>query len=281
MSTQAPDLKQEEFDKFRDFFYKKTGIHFEDNKRYFVDKRLLQRVSETGNKTFREYFTFMRFQASQEEFQQLVNAMTVNETYFFREEYQMKCLVGPVLADIVGRNRGQGPIRIWSIPCATGEEPYSIAIHLLEYWPAIASVDVELIGSDIDTQVLAQAKAGQFSSRSVQNLPPELLKKYFRAQPDGRFRISSEIKDCVDFRQVNLADRTTTMGFRNLDVIFCRNLLIYFDDASRREAVEMFFDALRPGGFIFLGHSETMSRISSLFKVRKFSDAIAYQKPLT
>ncbi len=157
-----PELSVDDFEKFRDFFYRKTGIYFDESKRYFVDKRVLQRMEETENKTFREYFSFMRFQASQQEYQQVVNLMTVNETYFFREEYQLKCMVGPVLDEIVRRSRGGGPVRILSIPCSTGEEPYSIALYLIEFWPKIADVDVQIYGADIDTNVLAQCKAGVF-----------------------------------------------------------------------------------------------------------------------
>lgn len=277
----SPELTQDDFEKFRDFFYKKTGIHFDDSKRYFVDKRIIQRMEETDYSTFREYFMFIRFQASQQEFQQLVNIMTVNETYFFREEYQLKCMVGPVLHEIVRRSRGASPVRILSMPCSTGEEPYSIALYLLEFWGGIDDVDVQVYGSDIDTNVLAQCKAGVFNSRSVQYLPRHILGKHFSPLPEDRYQISADLRGCVEFMHINLADPMQMMRVRNFDLIFCRNLLIYFDDASRRQAAESFYDVLKPGGFIFLGHSESMSRMSSLFKVRKFDDAIAYQKPLT
>jgi chemotaxis protein methyltransferase CheR len=277
----GPELSVEDFEKFRDFFYRKTGIYFDESKRYFVDKRIFQRMEETENSTFREYFSFMRFQASQQEYQQVVNLMTVNETYFFREEYQLKCMVGPVLDEIARRSRGAAPIRILSIPCSTGEEPYSIALYLIEFWPRLADFDVQIYGADIDTNVLAQCKAGVFSSRSIQYLPRAILGRHFQPLPQERYLLSQDLRDCVEFTHVNLADPLQMLRLRNFDLIFCRNLLIYFDDASRRKAAESFYDALKPGGFIFLGHSESMSRMSSLFKVRKFDDAIAYQKPQT
>ncbi len=268
-----------DFERFRDFFYRKTGIYFEDSKRYFVDKRLIERIEATGHDSFRSYFTFMRFQASGEELQELINRMTVNETYFFREEYQFRCMVGPVLDEIIRHKRPGESVRIWSIPSSTGEEPYSIAIYLLEYWPSIEQVDVELLSSDIDSRVLEACRRGVYSKRSVQQLPAEILDKYFTPCEEG-YRISRELVECVQFEQVNLSNPAQTRKYRNIDLIFCRNLLIYFNDASRRLAAEAFYDALNPGGFIFLGHSESMSRISSLFKVRKFPEAIAYQKPL-
>jgi chemotaxis protein methyltransferase CheR len=272
-------ISDEDFQKFREFFYRKTGIQFEDSKRYFVDKRLVERIQATGHSNFRSYFTFMRFQASGEELQALTNAMTVNETYFFREEYQFKCLVDSMLPEIVKTKRPGSTIRIWSIPSSSGEEPYSIALYLTEYWPDIEHWDVELISSDIDTQILRKAREGRHSARSVQHLPAKLLQKHFRRLPDGDYQISDDFRQAVEFTRVNLNEPADTRPYRGFDVIFCRNLLIYFDDLSRRQAAEVFFDALNPGGFICLGHSESMSRISSVFKVRKFPDAIVYQKP--
>ena len=183
-TTPSQELSVADFEKFRDFFYRKTGLYFDETKRYFVDKRILQRMQETEHDTFREYFSFVRFQASQQEYQQVVNLMTVNETYFFREEYQLKCMVGPVLDEIVRRSRGD-PVRILSIPCSTGEEPYSIALYLIEYWPRIADIDVQIYGSDIDTNVLAQCKAGVFISRSVQYLPRRHPEQAFPAADAG------------------------------------------------------------------------------------------------
>lgn len=276
----APVITESEFLRFRDFFYRKSGIHFEESKRYFVDKRILQRIKDTGHDGFRDYFTFIRFQASCEELQQLTNLLTVNETYFFREEYQFKCMVESVLPEIVKNKRGSDSIRIWSVPSSTGEEPFSIALYLLEYWKDLEHVDVEIAASDIDTQVLEKARRGLFSERSVQNLPPEMLRTYFKPAAGKTYQLVDDVREAVSFSTVNLTDPTKTKGFKGYDLIFCRNLLIYFDNASRRQAAEAMFDALNPGGFVFLGHSESMSRISSLFSVRKFPSAIAYQKPL-
>ncbi len=278
----APEVRitDAEFERFRDYFYRKTGIRFEDSKRYFVDKRLIQRMCQTGHESFREYFAFMRFQASGKEFQDLVNLMTVNETYFFREEYQLKCMVNALLGEVLHHKRSGETVRIWSVPCSTGEEPYSIALYLLEFWDRIDEVDVEIVASDIDTQALEKARAGVFSRRSVSHLPHWILKKYFEPLAGGYHRLCEDLRACVDFRRVNLCHPKDTRGMRDFDVIFCRNLLIYFDEVSQRRAAQTLYDALNPGGFVLLGHSESMSRITSLFKVRRFKDAIVYQKPL-
>ncbi|OQW79920.1 MAG: chemotaxis protein [Proteobacteria bacterium ST_bin11] len=274
-----PRISEEDFQKFREFFYRKTGIQFESSKRYFVDKRLQERIVATGNDSFRGYFTMLRFQASGEELQQLTNLMTVNETYFFREEYQFKCLVNSILPEIVAAKIDSSPLRIWVIPSSSGEEPYSIAIYLLEYWAGINDWDIEIISSDIDTKILGHARQGLYSARSVQELPIKFLQRYFKRSGDS-YQLNYDLRQSVEFTRVNLSERADTRPYRNFDVIFCRNLLIYFDDISRKTAAETFYDALKPGGFICLGHSESMSRISSLYKVRKYPDAIVYQKPL-
>ncbi len=268
-----------EFDTFREFFYRKTGISFESTKRYFVDKRLIERIEATGNEGFRSYFTQMRFQASGEELQHLTNLMTVNETYFLREEYQFQCLVNSILPEIAKQNKDSRPIRIWAIPSSSGEEPYSIALYLLECWAGIHNWDIEIIASDIDTGILRKARHGLYSARSIQYVPPKWREKYFTKVED-EYQLSIDIRQAVEFTRVNLAEPDDTRPYRNFDVIFCRNLLIYFDDISRKAAGETFFDALNPGGFICLGHSESMSRISSLYRIRRFPDAIVYQKPL-
>lgn len=270
-------ISDEDFHKFREHFYRKTGIQFETSKRYFVDKRLIERIKATDQTSFRNYFMMLRFEPSGEEIQTLVNLMTVNETYFFREEYQFQCMVNGILGDITARKKDRNPIRIWSIPSSSGEEPYSIAIYLMEYWSGIAEWDVEIISSDIDTQIISQARRGLYSPRSVQHLPRYVLDKYFTPL-GGNFQIGEDLRHAVEFTRVNLMDAADVRAYRGFDLIFCRNLLIYFDDISRRQAAETFFDALRPGGFVCLGHSESMSRISSLFRVRKFPEAIVYQK---
>jgi chemotaxis protein methyltransferase CheR len=273
------EISLEEFQKFREFFYRKTGIQFDDNKRYFVDKRLIERIEATQSESFRNYFTTLRFQTSGQELQQLTNSMTVNETYFFREDYQFKCLVDSMLPAVCATKKPGTRLRIWSIPSSSGEEPYSIAIYLIEHWPQISDWDVELISSDIDTDILQKARQGVYSPRSVQHVSPIMLDRYFKKQKSGDFQICNDLRDSVEFTRVNLSEVSDTRSYRNFDVIFCRNLLIYFDDLSRRKAAEVFYDALNPGGFVCLGHSESMSRITSLFNVKKFPEAIVYQKP--
>jgi len=272
------DITRENFLKFRDFFYARTGIHFDEKKRYFVDKRLSERIKVTGASSFNNYFAMLRLDEGSE-LQVLVNLMTTNETYFFREEYQFKSLVNAILPEVVKKKKKGDLIRIWSIPSSSGEEPYSLAIYLLERWAEVDDYNIELLASDIDTRVLKLAEKGIYQKRSLQYLPPELVEKYFTQLNATDFQIAQTIRDSVAFTRVNVTDAAQTRSYRDFDIIFCRNLLIYFDDMSRREAADTFYDALVPGGFICLGHSESMSRISPLFTARKFPDSIVYQKP--
>jgi chemotaxis protein methyltransferase CheR len=275
----AVAISADDFERFREYFYRRTGIQFEPSKRYFVDKRLAERAHANGCASFREYFTMLRFETSGREWQLLVNEMTVNETYFMREDYQFDAMVRSLLPELVKRRRAGEPLRIWAVPSSSGEEAYTIAMYLLERWPQLAEWDVEIVSSDIDTRILAQAQHGLYSQRAVQHVPQAWLQKYFTRE-GAAWRISDTLREAVAFTRVNLNDADDVAAYRDFDLIFCRNLLIYFDDLSRRRAAESFFDVLRPGGFICLGHSESMSRISSLFKIRKFPDAIVYQKPL-
>jgi len=276
----APELSEEEFTKFCEFFYRKTGILFESKKKYFVERRLSERIVKSNNKDFREYFLALRFEPGGEEMQSLVNAMTVNETYFFREDYQLKALIDGIMPEITGRKRRGESVRVWSMPCSSGEEPYSLAIAMLEFWSDVDHYEVEILASDIDSSILTDARAGIFSERSLQRLPSHLLSKYFTRFSADKYKISDDLRGSISFSKANIIDPMQMAHYRGLDVIFCRNLLIYFDDVSRREAVEALYDCLAPGGYVCLGHSESMSRISPLFQPRKFGEAIVYQKPI-
>lgn len=271
-------ISESEYLKFCEYFYRRTGISFGDNKRYYVDKRLIDRIYKTKAGSFERYFEGLRRRDANAEIEHLINLMTVNETYFYREDHQLDCLVSGILPElIVGRRKGDR-IRIWSLPCSTGEEPYSIAIYLLENWARVDDYDIEIVASDIDTNVLQTAEAGVYDRRSLHRLPRDLVQRYFVPAGADGFRLIDAVRQSVSFTKVNASDVEAMRGYAKLDVIFCRNMLIYFDDRSRQQVVESFYDSLGEGGFICLGHSESMSRISALFTIRKFPEAIVYQK---
>jgi chemotaxis protein methyltransferase CheR len=273
-----PALTEDEFRRLCEYLYRQSGMIFTEAKRYYVERRVNERMAATGSQTFASYFARLRINA-EEENEHFVNALTVNETYFYREEHQLTCLTTDLLAERVREKRAGDAIRIWSVPCSTGEEPFSVAIWLLENWPLVDNYEIEIVGSDIDTRVLEHARQGVFGKRSLMRLSSDLVEKYFSPMADEKWRILGELLNSVQFSTANIVESSETRGFGRFDVIFCRNVLIYFDDASRRVAAENLYENLLPGGFICLGHTESMSRISPLFEVRQFSDAIVYQRP--
>jgi chemotaxis protein methyltransferase CheR len=272
-----PALSDDEFQRFAEFFYGRTGIQFAASKRYFVDRRILERMRQCGRLGFRDYFALMK--ASAAEYQALVNAMTVNETYFYRESYQLDCLVNSILPAIVPTLPSKR-LRIWSMPCSTGEEPYSIAFYLLERWRLVDEYEIEIVASDIDTEALTKARAGFYAPRALQHVPKATIAKYTSDAGDGERRINAALRDSIQFTSANLLDLRGDSAFSEFHVVFCRNLLIYFDDVSRREATNALYSTMARGGFICLGHSESMSRMSSLFQLVKFPEAIVYRKPV-
>lgn len=269
---------EEEFGRLCEFLYRRTGMLFNETKRYYVERRLFERMQVTGTDSFAGYFARLRGNADGE-IEQFINTLTVNETYFYREDHQLQCMTTDLLKERLKLKAPGDPIRIWSVPCSTGEEPYSIAIWLLENWPEVDRHDIEIVGSDIDTRVMEAAREGYFSKRSLMRLSPELIAKYFSELPDERWRIIDDLRQSIRLTPANLVEPGGTNLHGRFDIIFCRNVLIYFDDASRRMAAENLFENLAPGGFLCLGHSESMSRISPLFDVCRYSDAIVYQRP--
>lgn len=277
-SSPAIHVTQEEVRRLCEFLYRRTGMLFSDNKRYYIDRRLAERIAATGSASFVAYFAMLRSDA-EHEIEQLVNAFTVNETYFYREEHQLRCMTSSLLGDLMRRKQPGESFRIWSIPCSTGEEPYSIALWLMEHWGDVDKYNIEIVGSDIDTRALKAAAAGIYGERALMRLSRDVVRRYFKPLGNERYEIDPGLRDSVQFTKANLIDPIDIAQYRDFDIVFCRNVLIYFDDSSRRSAAENLYDSLRPGGYICLGHSETMSRISPLFRVSRFPDAIVYQKP--
>ena len=251
---------------------------FTEAKRYYVERRVAERMSATGSGSFATYFARLRTDVH-DEIQQLVNAFTVNETYFYREDHQLRCLTNDLLNERIAGKTPGATVRIWSAPCSSGEEPYSLAMWLLENWQRVDEYNVEIAGSDIDTRALELARAGIYGKRALMRLTSDVVQKYFKPLPEERWQIITDLRDSITFSSVNLIEPAQTRTHGQFDVIFCRNVLIYFDDTSRRVAAENLYDNLLPGGFICLGHTESMSRISPLFEVRRFADAVVYQRP--
>lgn len=270
-------LGPEDLQRLCEIVYRRSGMLYGESKRYYIERRLFERMDRSGALSVAGYLNLARSDPAEAE--QLINSFTVNETYFYREEHQLRCLSRSLLPEIVARRTPGDLVRIWSVPCSTGEEPYSIAVWLLENWPLVDAYNIEIVGSDIDTRALADARIGDYSDRALSRLPQDVVKSYFHAARDGTRQIIQDLRESVKFTHANLIDTESMAAQGRFDIIFCRNVLIYFDDVSRLAASRKLFEALNPGGFICLGHTESMGRISDRFEVRRFDDAIVYQRP--
>lgn len=256
--------------------YKRSGMVFGEAKRYYIERRITDLINQRQAHSVRNYISILRGDLNETEL--LINSFTVNETYFYREQHQLACLSNSILPDIV-RTKGPGDrIRIWSMPCSSGEEPYSIAIWLLENWSLVDAYNIEIVGSDIDTAILRQAVEGYFGQRSLSKLPEEVRTRYFEPEKDQQRRLIGDLRESVTFAKGNIVDRQSLGALGNFDVIFCRNLLIYFDEAAREMAARNIHELLSPGGYVCLGHTESMSRISETFEPVRFPDAIVYRE---
>lgn len=257
--------------------YAATGMVFGEKKRYYLERRVAERMRRTASATIARYLTLI--QRDPHERQRLINAITVNETYFYREEQHLATLSTSILPEVVARKQPGDLVRIWSMPCSTGEEAYSIALWLLENWPLVDAYHVDIVGSDIDTQALDAAREGRYGSRALAHLPASVLEAYFEPEQGRRRKIVDDLRESVLFTQANAVDPASVAAQGKFDVILCRNLLIYFDDASRSDAAKLLFEALRPGGFLCLGHSESMARIGTGFEQVRFGDTLVYRRP--
>lgn len=271
-------LSDELFDKFIRLIYKRTGIYYEQNKKYYVEKRIEKRAELLEMNNLNEYYMMLKFSDDASEFDKLINELTVNETYFFRDFPQLRNFAEDVLPIFVREKGERKKIKIWSTACSTGEEPYTLSIILQEMLEKPEEWEIQILASDINTEVLHYAKIGLYESRAVRDVPPEYLEKYFTKR-HGKYLINLNVRKPVSFKRINLMDENEMSNIIGCDFIFCRNCLIYFDDESRKSVLSSFYESLNPGGFIFLGHSESVGRISSAYKVQRIGDTIVYSKP--
>ncbi|TCM20635.1 CheR-type MCP methyltransferase [Novosphingobium sp. PhB165] len=257
--------------------YMWTGMVFSEKKAYYIERRLIERIRRTGSGDMRTYFG--RLMGDEAERQALINAVTINESYFYREDNQFAALANAILPELAATKAPGGRIRIWSMPCAHGEEAYSIAIWLLENWAMVDAYHVEIVGSDIDTHALASARDGHYGKRALARLPEAAREAYFEPEKHYQRRIIKDLRESVQFTHVNLVDAAAVASQGRFDVILCRNLLIYFDEISRASAAGHLYNALLPRGFLCLGHSESMARIDTRFNLVRLDDAIVYRRP--
>lgn len=265
------------FASLRDLIYEQSGIYFQDNKKYVLESRLQPRLRERKCASYEEYYNLLRFDAWREkELSTLFTLVTTNETFFYRDLAQLQTFTDTILPTVIKASQGVEKIRLWSAACSTGDEPYTLALMLLEQ-PALAKWTVEILASDISEAVLDQARKGIYGQYAVRNIPPALLRKYF-TEDAGQYVLSAAVKRLVKFATMNLYDSTRLKLVRGMDVIFCRNCLIYFDEKAKQRIVNNLYDALRPGGYLVIGFSESLHNVTRAFRPVHGGRAVVYQK---
>ena len=274
------EMSDELFNEYRQYIYKASGIYFTDAKKYLLEGRIARRLAVNKLQNFEEYLRFLRSPNGRVEMNGLFEAITINETYFFRANQQFEALEKIIIPETISaKGNTFNPIyKIWVAASSTGEEAYTIAIIILEKLKnRYPQVQFQILASDINNAVLEQAREGVYKEYAIRNVPPHLLKKYFRF--DGTsYHLVDEVKRMVKFSNINLYDSQQMRAVRGMDVIFCCNVLIYFDTTSKQQVVSYLYDSLNKNGYLFIGYSESLHGVSKAFHLIHLPKAMAYKK---
>ncbi len=278
-SLRNAGMVHEEFNALRNFVYEKSGIYFLDNKAYLLETRLRRRLQELNLSTFDEYYHYLRYAPrAEEELFNLFDAVTTKETSFFRNETQVEILRSLLKSNRLNRRSQTETVRIWSAGCSTGEEPYTIAIAMLEERALSGeSLPFVVIGTDISKEALRSAQTAVFTGYAMRNVAAPLKEKYFAGQA-SRYFLSDSVKRCVKFKFLNLLDVESCHKLGRMDIVYCRNVLIYFGEDMKKRVATLFYDMLKPGGYLFLGYSEYLHPVSKTLKPIIMPGTIVYQK---
>lgn len=282
MSTQASaSFSSDGMVQLRDIIYEACGIFFPENKRYFLESRFARRMGAVGATSYHEYYRYLKSSPDRDaEMKKLIEEITTNETSFFRNMPQFQALqtiILPRLAETKGAI-GFKRLKLWSAACSSGEEPYTLSMILMEKSAnMLAGWNFEITATDINDQILAKAREGIYNDYAVRTTNEYYRKKYFTPQGTN-FAISPDVKKYVKFQNLNLYDDGRMVFLKGFDVIFCCNVLIYFDQNSKKKVVQHFYSNLNKGGYLFIGHSESLYGINDQFKLHHFPGGVVYQK---
>lgn len=262
--TMDYSITTDEFQQFRTLIYDESGISLSDQKKSLLASRLSKRLRDLGLATFSEYYAHVREDHTRQEFTQLLDLISTNKTDFFREPKHFDFLRERILPELESEKR----IRIWSSACSTGEEPYTIAMTLFESVQHPSQWEFKILASDLSTRVLAKAASGVYDEDRFRDVPPDVLQRHFlrgRGEQTGVFKVKPHLASAITFRRLNLMD--DRFPIKNpLDLIFCRNVMIYFDRPTQQTLVNKFHHYLKPGGYLFIGHSESLQWVDHPFK---------------
>lgn len=270
-----------EFRSLRDFIYAKSGIFFNESKQYFLENRLSKRLGELSLRSYGDYLSLLQGSQGAAELKRLFVEITTNETSFWRNPPQIEAFQNIVLPEAarLARERGQTRLRIWSAACSSGEEPYTLAMICHELRDTVLrGVAVEILGTDISEKVLAQAQDGVYNAYTLRNLTPEQLQRHFLPLGRDLFQVKSDLQRYTSFRNFNLVDYAAYRALATFDVIFCRNVLIYFDEAVKGQVLKGFHAQLHPHAYLLVGHSESIHAFNTGFELMHFSKAMGYRK---
>jgi chemotaxis protein methyltransferase CheR len=274
-------MTKEEFITLRDFVYEKSGIFFAENKAYLLESRLTNRLAELGLSSFEDYYYCLKYGSdkTKNEITNLFDVVTTNETSFFRNPPQLDAFKVVIQKSYLNGNGPiTAPIRMWSSACSTGEEAYTLAIIMEELMQTTKlKIPYIIYATDISQKVLESAKRAVFSQYSIRNTDESLRNKYF-TEENNMFKLKENVKKNVKIDFMNLMDENAYRIYKQIDIIFCRNVLIYFDEKMKKKVIENLYECLKPKGFLTIGHAESLHNISRAFKPLVFPGTIAYQK---
>ncbi len=274
-------MSDEQFITLRDFIYEKSGIFFADNKKHQLESRLTLRLKANNISDYDKYYYILRYdQDADNELKMLFDSVTTNETSFFRSPPQIQALKDIVLPELVAlkKNAGQQQLNIWSAGCSTGEEPYTIAMVIRDFFgEELDQWDIKIIANDISQKAIDSAEKGVYAEYALRSAPQEIKDKYFTNE-NNSYAVSDTIKQMVQFSYLNFSDTAGIVEVPVFDIVFCRNVLIYFDDNLKKDFVAQLYEKVASGGFLFIGHSESLHNISRAFKIVHFPGALGYKK---
>jgi len=274
-------MTNEQFLQLRDFIYEKSGIYFADSKKSLLENRLTFRLKAYNFTDYEKYYYLLKYDPqAAKELRALYDTITTNETSFFRSPPQIEAFAEKALPDVMARREkaGEKTLRLWSAGCSTGEEAYTLGIVLKEVLKdSFREWDIKIYASDISEKALRSAKLATYSEYALRGVPAEIRQKYFKSE-NSQFVVTDEIRALVELQFLNFMDSARMQLMKGFDIIFCRNVLIYFDDAARKKIVSHLYDNINPGGYLFIGHSESLHNITRAFKLVHFPGALGYKK---
>lgn len=279
LATQG-NVDQAEFDQFRQFLEDACGISLGDNKQYLVTNRMRRLMDDHKIANFGELVRNLRHGMNRKLKEQVIDAMTTNETFWFRDIYPYDHLKNSLFPQLMGpANKTIGPIRIWSAACSSGQEPYSISMMVEEFKLKNMGTlprQVQIVATDLSTTVLEQARSGEYDKLSVmRGLSNDRLDRFFDKTPQGNWKVKSVLRDRIDFRPINLMDSYAALG--KFDIVFCRNVLIYFNADLKRQILQKIHASLKPQGILYLGSSEGLAGAADLFEMVRCDPGILYK----